>query len=157
MPVNFRASQGLHLLALVVAAVQRGLLAPKENWTDRNNPRVRSASVAWLRDLPTAADYLSDAMRSSPPARGAQQQPPSMQMVRGQAGPTWSPFLGRGIFSHTNQGAYYFLGSQELWTADSPGLKDSWRGVCRGTSSGLERSEIGVIPSATTEKTNCMR
>lgn len=61
-------------------------------------------------------------------------------------------FLARGIFSHTNQGAYYFLGSQELWTADSLGLKDSWTRGYRGTSSRLERSEIGVIPTATTEK-----
>lgn len=61
-------------------------------------------------------------------------------------------FLARGIFSHTNQGAYYFWGSQELWTADSPGLKDSWRRGYQGTSSRLERSEVGVIPTATTEK-----
>lgn len=61
-------------------------------------------------------------------------------------------FSARGIFSHTNQGAYYFLGSQELWTEDSPGLKDSWRRGYRGTSSRLERSEVRVIPTATTEK-----
>lgn len=61
-------------------------------------------------------------------------------------------FSTRGIFSHTNHLAYYFLGSQDLWTADSPGLKDSWKRGYQGTSSRLERSEVSVIPTATTEK-----
>lgn len=71
---------------------------------------------------------------------------------RSELGQPGAFFSARGIFSHTNQGAYYFLGSQELWTADSPGLKDSWRRGYRETSLRLERSEVGVISTATIEK-----
>lgn len=51
-------------------------------------------------------------------------------------------FSARNIFSYTNLGAYYFSGSEQLWTAESPTLKDSWRRGYQGIPSRLEVSVI---------------